>query len=583
MFELKYGLSRRSFILSGASLAGMAAAGCCTVPSTHKISGSCSPQSTPFLAGPEVLKAWAGRDRFFDAHTHFFNAQDVPVAGFLKKSVAHSIKSDQQRRLLIALAPVAESLAYLAPTPELEHRDLCNRVNKASLTLQAQSADLDAEIGRRRDDTAKELYQRILKEGVEIPQLFNEAAVRAKSRDINALRNQTSTFSEEFVREALRDGGSKRNDVGAFVPSTKSTMTTEEAEALSLKGVLQFVGFMLAPRHHNLRTYIRQFAENSPSLPLSGCFAAMVDFNYWLDCPAKASHLLDQVQLHEQLSTLSRGFLLPLVPYNPWVDIKEHNASLDLVEKAVKYHGCVGVKIYPPMGFYPYGNTGNPIQSSEARPDLAALDKKLRNLFELCDGFGVPVMAHANESNGRDSAHDGLAGPSGWFALHDQVDSLKALHVNAGHFGGDDVRPSGDWTEEFVRLMSKPDRLKAYADLGYWEKLIDNEASQDDLGRLLKTALTTGGTVEDRVMYGSDWLMLSKEPGWQSYGDGVARVIRNYDPSGQIAAKVLGGNVLECYGLTADSNRGEFGGGTFERLKEFHAKNGTGLGWVKQS
>ena len=47
----------------------------------------------------------------------------------------------------------------------------------------------------------------------------------------------------------------------------------------------------------------------------------MVDFNYWLDCPAKASQMEDQVRIHEQLSVLSRGFFLPAIAYSPWVDI----------------------------------------------------------------------------------------------------------------------------------------------------------------------------------------------------------------------------------------------------------------------
>ncbi len=570
--------TRRSLIFGGATLGGMAAAGCCSIPLSPQISGGCSPLPFPFLAGPEVLAAWAKPERFFDAHTHFFNAQDVPVAGFLTKSVAHSIKSENLRKLIIALAPVVEALANLAPTTEREHRELCRSSAKALHTLRAQSDDLDTEIDRRRDDMARELYKRILQEGDEIPRLFNEAVLRAKSRDINALRNQTTAFSEDFVREALRDGGSYRTSSKALISRRTSDMATEEAEAMSMKGALQFVGFMLAPRHHNLRTYIRRFSEHSPSLPLSGCFAAMVDFNYWLDCPAKASLMHDQVMVHEQLALLSRGFLMPLVAYNPWVDIKEGDASIKLVEKAVKEHGCVGVKIYPPMGFYAYGNAGSPIQSSEPRPDPVMLDKKLRTFYELCDDLGVPVMAHANESNGRDAAHDMLAGAKGWISLREQVGTLKGLRVNAGHFGGDDVHDSSDWTNDFVRLMSEPGGLRMYADLGYWERLLDKKPTQDNLAKILMAPLT-GGTTADRVMYGSDWLMLSKEPGWETYGEGVAKVIRGLDPSGKIATKVLGGNVLECYGLTETSRRGAKGVGTFERLQKFHETNG--LGWLK--
>ncbi len=102
--------SRRVWLLGGSALAGLSAAGCFSVPPLPQIAaGSCSAVLTPFLAAAEVQAAWARPERNFDAHTHFFNARDVPVAGFLAKSGAHSIPSDALRQLVIALAPVAEA------------------------------------------------------------------------------------------------------------------------------------------------------------------------------------------------------------------------------------------------------------------------------------------------------------------------------------------------------------------------------------------------------------------------------------------------------------------------------------------
>lgn len=569
--------TRRALVLGGPVMAGLSAAGCCTIPPTPQISGACS-RKNAFLAGPEVQAAWTKKERFFDAHTHFFNAQDVPVAGFLKKSVAHSIPSERVRKLVIALAPIAEALANLAPTPKAEYDDLCKSDGGALKSLKAQSDDLDRAVEERQDGTAVELYKRILRDSPEISQLFNDAAATAKSRNPNALRGRTTTFSQELVREALRDGGGLRDADNKFVPSSVEGMSAEEVEASSLMNALQFVGFMLSPRHHNLRTYIRKYAENSPDLPLSGCFAAMVDFNYWLDCPAKASHMQDQVLLHEQLALLSGGFMLPLVAYNPWVDIQEDDASIKLVKRAVESHGCVGVKMYPPMGFYPYGNVGNPLNSSEPRPDLALLDKKLLALYELCDDLGVPVMAHANESNGRDNEHDKLAGAKGWTALRDKVpQSLKNLRVNAGHFGGDSVKTTGDWTDDFVRLMSERGALKVYGDLGYWEKLLTSRPVKDNLKALLATKLETSGIAADRVMYGSDWLMLSQVPGWEAYGNQMARVLQEIAPSADAFSRVMGGNAQECFGLAKSAD-----GKALNRLRQYYESNGmaAGPGWL---
>lgn len=81
-------------------------------------------------------------------------------------------------------------------------------------------------------------------------------------------------------------------------------------------------------------------------------------------------------------------------------------------------------------------------------------------------------------------------------------------------------------------------------------------------------------------MYGSDWHMLSQEPGWEHYAGDMANLIRGLDTSGAAAAKVLGGNVLRCYGLAKDSGRGNL-----ERLQKFHSDNGAegSPGWVPAS
>lgn len=571
---------RRSLVLGGAAMAGLGAAGCSTLLPTPQITGLCSAKPQPFLAGPEVVAAWGRPERYFDAHTHFFNARDVPVRQYLAKSVAHSVEPRRLRELIIALAPIAEWMGRAAVSPKAEFDQLCRQPELRTKSVTQQSDDLDAEIEQQRDEVARELYREILKRGPEIPRLFNESTGSGKSRNPSFLANQASVFSEEVVRDALRDGGSSRNlSTNKLSPLSASKMSAEEAESMSMRGVLQFVGFMLSPRHHNLRTFIRKFSEGSPSMPLSGCFAALVDFNYWLDAPSKASNHEDQVRLHSLLSVLSGGFLLPLAPYNPWVDIKESDASLKLVKKGVNDFGCVGVKIYPPMGFFPYNNAQLKLLSPEPRPDLVLLDEKLAALYELCDSLGVPVMAHANDSAGRDAAHDELASSVGWTELTKKMPALTRLYVNAGHFGGALKHESGDWTDGFVSLMKNEGPLRVYGDLGYWGELAGDSAEvKNKIGRVLATKLSGSETVADRVMYGSDWLMLSQEPGWQSYANGIATIIRRLDADGTLAGRVLGDNVLACYGLSKTGGRGRL-----KKLVDFHAQHGLsgGPGWLQ--
>ncbi len=572
---------RRRFLAGGAALAGSAMSGCCSFP-TQTIAGVCSPSPAPFLAGPEVVRAWAGPQRYFDAHTHFFNAADVPVEQFLVQSVAHSIQDERIRRLVIALAPVAAALAHLAPTPRAEMTVLCSAGADRRLTADAAASGLDAAIEARRRDTADALYDEIARRSSEIPAIVDGAVVRTRGArpDSQLLRSAPSGFSRDFVRESLSLGSSVRDEATQKIqPYSLRTLRLEEVQLAQIRNALQFVGFMLSPRHHNLRTYIQRFAEGSPDTPISGCFAAMVDFNYWLDCPAKASNMRDQVLLHEQMALQSRGFLLPVVGYNPWVDIVEKDASLETVKWAVQEHGCVGVKIYPPMGYYPYGNDGHPLPGSSApRPDLKLLDQKLARLYETCEDLGVPVMAHDNQSNGRDAASDDLAAATGWIRADQALEKVRKLYVNAGHFGGalDHDGPEGDWTLRFVRLMQSATKLKLYGDLGFWDELITSERARMRLRELVRMPVGAGATVADRTMYGSDWLMLSQTPGWESYADGIAAVLRS-DGGGSLVRRVMGANVLECYGLTEASGRQNLA-----RLQAYCSAPGRTLpGWMR--
>lgn len=565
--------NRRAFLL-GSAAAGLSVPlfGCSTTIKT-----SCAANTATVLAGKEVQEAWAKPERYFDAHTHFFNANDVHVKGYLEKSIAHTLE-EPLRSIVIELAPLAQTFSQaVALKPADEYRVLCD-LKVGDIGTLAVDNPLDTAIDVARVALAESLYKEILRTGSVIPALVNKAAERVSREDLNRLDGMPLKFSQDYVLDALRNGGALRDSIGRLRSRGVRPLSVQAMEAISIKGLFAFVGHMLSPRHHNLITFIREYAVNSPSLPLSGCFAAMVDFNYWLGGPSESSSMWDQVLLHEKLALLSGGFLMPLVGYNPWVDIeKPPHASLDLVRDAIENHGCVGVKIYPAMGFYPYGNNAT-YASDLPRPSPEETDKRLLALYELCQELEVPVMAHANHSMGRDHGHDPLGGPAGWRSLRDNASSITKLSVNAGHFGGSEVKGEGDWTEGFVKLMSERGSLKVYGDLGHWEDFAGNDASQENLRGLLAQPLQSGGTAADRVMYGSDWFMLSRVPGWQEYGEKMSAAIRRIAPSIPDAEKILGGNALRCFGLEPGSKSENM-----KRLRDFHAKNlpgSKGPGWM---
>lgn len=574
----KVDFRRRRLLLGGTGALALPLASCCST-SVQTLQESCSPRSLPFLSNPDNAIAGSKTVPIFDAHTHFFNAADVPVAGFLAKSIGHSA-SPALRPLIAALAPIVEIFSKsFAPTPAHEMEELCRGTGAGALSLLAATADLDTAIRERRRYLAEELFRELQRRS-DVPRIMENILDRVQKNRIAPLNLGSEKFDAEFIRNAFEggayDSSSKSSGSAALAPQS-----LEEVDAVKAKGVFGFVGLMLSPRHHNLRSFIRDFSAGSPGVSLAGCFGAMVDFNYWLDCPAKASNMRDQVLLHERMSVLSGGFLMPVVAYNPWVDIKEHDASLKTVTWAIEDHGCVGVKIYPPMGFYPYGNRDNgPLPNSqEMRPDLGLLDAKLEALYAECERLGVPVMAHANESMGRDDDHDLIAGVEGWQLADRNLKALKHLRVNVGHFGGYSNHGNANWTAEFASLMGSAKRLEVYGDLGHWEGLFNNKEAIDRLRGVLSMPLTGGGTVADRVMYGSDWLMLSKERDWERYADQMLRVLEEIDPSRAIIGKVMSTNVLKCYGLSAADK-----GPNRQRWTSFLARRGVDLPrWLRDS
>ena len=253
---------RRRFVFGSATLTALSAAGCCTVPKPA-ITSTCSPFPSPFLAGPEVLAAWAGPERNFDAHAHFFNGYDVPVDGFLAKSVAHSLPSPTLRELLALLAPVAAALAKdFALPPEVEMKMLCRSTAVRSLDAVGQSFELDASIANHRAELAKALHEQILKRSPTVPTIVNSAAARARgaasSTYFRSSRQvEVQAFGIDFLERALEDGSSVRSPgTNELLSLSAATVTPEALEYARIQGVIQFVGFMLSPRHYNLRTYI---------------------------------------------------------------------------------------------------------------------------------------------------------------------------------------------------------------------------------------------------------------------------------------------------------------------------------------
>lgn len=503
-------INRRNFLSVSLGTGLLGLSGCCIPSKSIKYDGDIKPlwKNEYFPLAPSFVAPLAAPYRpLIDVHCHIFNASDLQVAGFLSGPIAYSFTND--KKLVSIIRGLAKPVEFVAKRLAISAKDefdyLLTLPNKSLAAAQKALDD-----GSRQDlqEAAKKLFKNI--RGKKIETEINEY-LNASGGAFSLLSNKNhNVVSEELLLDAFDPNTKFR---GGDKPFGKSQFGIEE--------VLYFLGKLLSKRYTNLNTYKAAYSETPDQIAVTNCYASIVDFDYWIGkCDHTHSKLRDQVLVMEKISELSGGYMKPLVAYNPLTDIKENGASYELVRDAIENHSFVGVKMYPPMGFFPGGNATNSNYPTDAKKtDLHEIDRRLDDLYDLCRKFDVPVMAHSNESMGRLPSHDVLGGPEGWEAVFSRSEN-HGTKVNLGHFGGQNGggTSDGNWTERFVDLMSKPGSEGIYGDLGYWYEVVSRDGDAvDRLKELLDTPLHGGDTVADRVMFGSDWSMISTQKGWKTY------------------------------------------------------------------
>lgn len=468
------------------------------------------------------------RSSVIDAHAHFFNASDVPVRGFIAESIGHNVDPRLQP-LLREMAVLGERFAELAPTAAEELAAL----EELSATMIRSNADqqaLDLWFRNERDRAAERVADVVGGTGFErrYREIVPTGRTRYGDRGITA----------QEVKEA--------DDIGS--PNDPRVRVQVTDVARKAKAFLQFLRLMLSYRASNVRTYSEAFSPNEGS-GVDLVLSALVDFDYWLECPPRSAHE-DQIALHLHLAAMHGGYLHPVAGYNPWTDIEQRGAGLRRVIAAWDTGVFVGVKIYPPTGFMPAGNALGGSSTEKRRPDLKQLDETLKAFFEVCANRGIPVIAHAARSNGRDAVHDDFSSPAAWDKLLCAASKeSKPPVISLGHFGGDN--PKTQWTAGFANLMKSYPNLRLFADIGYWDQLVCEESStcadaRNRLREVISIPLGGSETIADRVMFATDWLMLSQVPGWKAYAERVRAGLTSIADAESVV-KIMGDNARKFF------------------------------------
>ena len=538
-------MTRRS-LLSVLMATPLGVAGGCCAHSYPKAGPLQLETGTRGLLASSTVRAAARRFPVIDAHAHFFNGSDVPVRGFVSECLGHRAPPVAQP-LLRFLGRLAEKIAERAPTAADELLKLDDL---------AKSPATAASVGSRVDTERRAAAQRVA--DVIRDSDFQREYLRIKGQAPRAAAAGQRTSGQMQASDVLQviDEAEQPAPRPAALAAGPADMDAEVAD-----GLLAFLHYMVSYRWVNLQSYRKAYTLDENAFGVDATIGALVDFDYWLDCPPRSGHD-DQVRVHQRLYEMyapekpdpdRRPYFYPVVAYNPWTDITQGGAALKRVVDACTKGDFVAAKIYPPTGFRPGGNAAIHADTRKSRPDLKKLDAALATFFERCAELRIPVLAHTARSNGRDNAHDEFGGPEGWKRVLVQAASATATPIlSFGHFGG------AAWTANFADLIGSHPRLALYADLGYWEELM----CQDGPDGACKTALTqlkaalsvpvcgTAETLVDRTMFATDWLMLSQVKRWAEYPGRLHDSIRTLlDANDVKVAKVFGGNAISCFGL----------------------------------
>jgi predicted TIM-barrel fold metal-dependent hydrolase len=558
---------RRAVLRGLSANAALGLAGCCCrgFPA-QQITAAAPAANTinPILRPLRVSAAGKPAPYCLDAHTHFFNGSDINAKGYFEGGVVRSVKPQELQDFARLLGPLLDELTEAAPTAQ-EEFDLLRQRATASALVSAEGVHPLQDIADAQRQKIAALLAKRMKDNKLDQEFLRLRRMHATRLGVTLPAKDISDFSEETILDSIDHKRRMQRHRALFGTPNRPAQGGDPG------GYLEFVGYMLSYRFMNLRTYQEQYTEADGVPGIDGVFNALVDFDYWLDCPTE-SQREDQVRVQSLLALLSGGYMLPLVAYNPWTDIERDGASLDLVQRAITQYGFVGVKIYPSNGFFPYGNSDptQQVQTGQRRPDLTELDARLLAMFTWCAENGVPVMAHADESMGADSAADGFGGPRGWQALLDKMkmQGLPPPAINIGHFGGDvpePDHPDNDWPVQFAGLFGMPEGKNVYADLGYWTALCTCgtwPADRPTVLARLQAALAMAGAGE-RIMYGTDWFMISTEQDWATYSRDLVTNLSAF--SGQLPMdRLFYRNVIACFGLGT-------GGGQRERVLAYYS------------
>ncbi len=573
------------------------------------------------LVGSERLHAQSVPAEVFDSHVHFFNGSDLSIARFFQVVVLRNYEDEYAstpagqadckppirfgrgvgvwlRRVSDRLAPTArEELAVLGALSD-DGSDAAPHELVESEPARRERASV-WKFTTASDDELEELYREALADVLR--EIRNEHR-RASETQQEAVPDEALADPDPDGFGALLDGIDDelgldvrdrfdqvqeflaidaRNKIDQLIARSQR----RRAPITSIGAILDWAFLLTLPRDRIIKRYIRLYGDAG----VTGAATYLVDYAKWLqEPPAEGSDFDAQLDVmgalrgryHDQLD------IRICAPFDPLgqafdeaaagqelnrlsdsgVDPRLEASPFGRLQIYLANSGLHGVKLYPPMGFRPYGNSSIP-QDRMPTPVLnewrgvgqsvqslgSRLDSVMRRFLEWAAENEVPVVTHAGNSVDAGCGFAERGHVDEWIRVlaASHVDEtgvtrsglgLSNLKLNLGHFG--DMRAfmtsgpeSASWAWSKGPLLH--DYPNVYADLSFMEEFI--RTPWFGLGRIrrffsrLRVFAARYDPNMEKLMLGTDWVMLGQLRRHDRY---LERAIDGMDSAGYSQAEI---------------------------------------------
>lgn len=508
-----------------------------------------------------------------DVHCHVFNASDLPVGQFVQR-VALGDYEDTVT-LQGELGPEESFLGSLASfLTELLSRPAITAEQEAALISQGEPIE-SLTGGRNLDDfeTLREILSGSRYGGAAMPLPPGQVP----SENVPVVPT-SGTFLDQVTRELRSEGLVGPEELFVIDDIARGILKSGGVIGRSVRWALM----LLKPRQYIVNRLIEIYGGE---FGINLFTPAMVDFSYWLD-EFPRSPFSDQVDVMDliQRRQTNRSMVHGFVPFNPLNEMMAKDAGIQkdqtpmaLVERAIMDSGFIGVKLYPPTGFFPIDNEKYeltvPDRFREFKNFRRGLDDALKNLYAWCKKHHVPIMAHATNSNATLDGSGARAHPRLWQQV---LNAYPGLKLNLAHFGGFDEifekssdKPNKPW-EQVIGEIVKGGEEDMFVDLSYLSEFLDvnlDPAKRMQLIQLTRDYIRIYDPNVDQWLYGSDWIMLGRETGYPDYIKTMSAVLKEFGINRVGEQKFFMGNAVNYLGLHKNEK-------TRTRLETYYRKHG---------